>query len=98
MPRGQPLHQRAACVQPDLQRFVTAEDFQKGTIAVLVGLLDDAVKIANRLVIVQDQGKSNRIWHDGEGAEGYPISLIGSVFGSCASASTSRKKLAASSG
>ena len=57
MPGGEPFHQRAAGVQPDLQRRVAAKDLQKRAIAIVEGLLHDAVEVADRLMIVQDQGQ-----------------------------------------
>ena len=54
MPRRQPFHQRAAGVQRDRQVRVLLEDIEKRAVAVLVRLLEDAVEIADRLMVVQD--------------------------------------------
>ena len=61
----EPFHQRAAGVQADLQRLVAAEDVEKRPVAVLVGLLEDVVEIADGLMIVEDQDESNGIGHFG---------------------------------
>ena len=44
----EPLHQRTAGVQGDSQRGIAAEDFEEGQVAVLIGLLENVVEIANR--------------------------------------------------
>ena len=47
MLRVEPLHQRAAGVQRDLQRLVAGEHVEKRPVAVLVGLLEDVVEVAD---------------------------------------------------
>ena len=59
----EPLHQRAAGVQRDLQRVKRLEDLQERQVAVLVRLLENVVKVADRLVVVQGQAESDWIGH-----------------------------------
>jgi hypothetical protein len=42
---------------------IVLQDVQKWEVAVLIGSLDHIIKIANRLVIVQDQAQLNRGIH-----------------------------------
>ena len=58
----EPLHQRAAGVQGDLQRLVAGEHVEERPVAVLVGLLEDVVEIADRLVVVQGQDEADGDW------------------------------------
>ena len=55
----------------DLQRIKRLENLQKGEVAVLIRLFEDAVEIADRLVIVKDQTEADWICHrcDGAGEE-----------------------------
>ena len=46
-------------MQTDLQRLVALEHIQEGQVAVLVSLLNNTIKIADRLVIVKDKAKTN---------------------------------------
>ncbi len=59
----EPLHERAAGVQRDLQPLIAAEDFEEGPVAVLVGLLENVLKVADRLVIVENEGKADGLGH-----------------------------------
>ena len=59
VPLVEPFHQRPAGVQRDRQIRVGLEDVQERQVAVLIGLLEDAVEVADRLVVVQDQAKAN---------------------------------------
>ena len=63
----QPLHQGAAGVQRDPQIGVRFEHVQKRSIAVLVGLFEDILKVADRLVIVEYETQADGIAH-GDGA------------------------------
>ena len=66
VPLGQPMHQWAGSMQRNLQLFVGLKDFQEWQIAVLVGLLKDAVEVADRLVVVKDQAQVRRSSHGSE--------------------------------
>ncbi len=61
--RGQPFHERAADVQRHPQRRIAAEDVQKRAIAVVEGLLEDVVEIADGLVIVQGENQTDAMGH-----------------------------------
>lgn len=52
-------------MQGDIERSVSLENVQKGQVTILIGLLDHAIKIANRLVIVQYQTEADRFTHGG---------------------------------
>ena len=67
MPLGKPLHQWPAGVQSD-RKIVPLEDIEKRLIGILIRLLENAVEIADRLMIVQDQAETNRI--HGRGVRG----------------------------
>src|SRR5262245_15615874 len=60
MPLVEPLHERPASMQRD-GKIVLLKNVEKKLIRVLVGLLEDAVEVADRLVVVQDEAKTNRI-------------------------------------
>ena len=64
MMRGEPFHQRAADVQRHLQRLVAAEDVQERAVAVVEGLLEDVVEVADGLVIVQGEDEADAVGHD----------------------------------
>ena len=55
----EPFHQVAARVQADAQRRILFEQIEKRLVAVPIRLLENAVEVADRLVIVQDEGKVN---------------------------------------
>ena len=55
----QPLHQAAACVQRNPNRWKLFKQIQKRQVAVLIRRLEDVVEIADRLVVVQDQTELN---------------------------------------
>src|SRR5690606_20160545 len=61
----EPLHQRAARVETNLQPLVTFKDVEERQVAVLVGLLEDSVEVADWLVVVQDEHKAQRLIHGG---------------------------------
>jgi len=61
----EPLEQRPAQVQGDAQRLEPRKHFEKGTVAVFVGLAKDVVEVADRLVIMQGEDQSDGLWHDG---------------------------------
>ena len=63
MTLSQPEHQRSRRVQRNLQFLIVLKDVQERQVTVLVGLLEDAVEIPNRLVIVQDEAKMNVVRH-----------------------------------
>ena len=54
----EPFHQRAARMQGDPQPFKSLEDVQKRQVTVEIRLLEHAVEIADRLVVVQDQDEA----------------------------------------
>jgi len=54
-----PLDQRATGMQGDVQIGKFFEDVQKRQVAILVGLLEYAVKVAHRLVVVQYEAESD---------------------------------------
>ncbi len=66
MVRVEPFHQRAAGVQGDPQRLVAAEDVEKRQVAVLVGLLENVVEIADGLMIVEGQDQADGVGHGRE--------------------------------
>jgi hypothetical protein len=55
MPFGQPHHQRARCVQRQLQLLVRLEDLQEWKVAILICLLEHTIKIANRLMVMKNE-------------------------------------------
>ena len=59
----EPLHQRPAGVQGHLQARIALEDVQKRPVAVLIGLLENVVEIADRLMVVQDKQEPNAVRH-----------------------------------
>ena len=59
MMRVEPFHQRAAGVQRDPHVRILLEHIEKRPIAVLIGLLENAVEIADRLMIVQGEDEAN---------------------------------------
>ena len=61
MMRVEPFDQRAAGVQRDSQMRELLEHIQKRPVAVLVGLLEDAVEIADRLMIVQREDETESV-------------------------------------
>ena len=61
----EPLHQRAARVEADLQSFVSFKDVKERQVAVLVRLLEDSVEVADWLMVVQDEHKAQRLIHGG---------------------------------
>ena len=61
MMRVQPFHQRPAGVQRDPQMGILLEQVEEQPVAVLIRLLEDAVEIADRLVIVQGEDEANRL-------------------------------------
>ena len=48
------------CAGAILQPVVALEDVEERQVAVLVGLLEDAVEVADRLMIVQDEAQADR--------------------------------------
>ena len=67
--RVQPLHQRAAGVQPHLQLRIALEDVEKRPVAVLVRLLEDVVEVADRLMVVQDEDEADGVRHRRDGSK-----------------------------
>lgn len=64
----EPLHEGTAGMEGDAQlRPIAFKDVQEGAIAVLISLLEHAVKIADRLMVVQNQAKAKRIHGDEAG-------------------------------
>ena len=63
MMRIEPFDQRAAGVQRDLELRVAFEQIEKRPVAVLIGLLENTIEVADRLMIVQNEQKSNRMRH-----------------------------------
>ena len=61
----EPLHQRAARMETNLQSFIPLEDVEERQIAVLVRLLEDSVEVADWLMVVQDEHKAQRLIHSG---------------------------------
>ncbi len=59
----QPLQQRAAGMQRQAQIAIRLKDVQKRQITVLVCLLEYAVEIADRLVIMEHQAETNWVCH-----------------------------------
>ena len=55
----EPVHQGAAGVERKLEVLEFLKDVQEGKVAVLVGLLDNGIKITNRLVVVNDEADAN---------------------------------------
>ncbi len=66
MMRVEPLQQRTAGVQADLERLVRLEDIEKRQVAVLIRLLEDVVEVADRLVIVADENQADGVRHGGQ--------------------------------
>ena len=64
MPRDEPLHQRAAGVQRDRQVRVLFEHVEERLVAVLVRLFEDAVEVADWLMVVEYEDESQRVGHD----------------------------------
>src|SRR5207302_10699029 len=60
VPLIDPFHERPAGVQRD-RKIVLLKNVQKGLICVLISLLEHAIEVANRLMVVQDEAKTNRI-------------------------------------
>ena len=61
----QPFEQAAARVERDLEvGRVAGKDVQERLVALLVRLLDDAVEVADRLVVMQRQNQADGIRHD----------------------------------
>ena len=56
----QPFHQRPAGVQGDGDFGILLEQFEEGPVAVAVGVLEDAVEVADGLMIVQGEDKAKR--------------------------------------
>jgi len=54
-------------VQGYLDSVVTLKDVKKGEVALLIGLLENVFKVSDWLMIVQKQGKSDRIGHGDSG-------------------------------
>jgi hypothetical protein len=61
----EPLHERSAGVQADLERLVGLEHIEERLVAVLVSLLEDVVEVAGGLVIVTDENQADSIHHGG---------------------------------
>ena len=61
-----PLDQRAAGMQRDVEIGKFFEDLQERQVAVLVGLLEYAVKVTHRLVVVQNEAESDFVLAHGK--------------------------------
>ena len=61
----EPFGQRAARMQRQPDAWMAFEQFQERQVAVLVGLFDHAVEVADRLVVVKDEDEPNGGRHEG---------------------------------
>ena len=61
-----PLDQRAAGMQRDVEIGKFFEDLQERQVAVLVGLLEYAIKVTYRLVVVQNEAESDFVLAHGK--------------------------------
>jgi hypothetical protein len=52
-------------MEADFQTFIALEDVEEREVAVLVRLLEHSVEVADRLMIVQDEHKAQRLIHSG---------------------------------
>ncbi len=50
-------------MQRNAQRVVPFENIQEGKVAVLIGLLDNPIKVSDRLMIMRNQTQSNVMSH-----------------------------------
>ena len=62
--RAEPLHQRAADVQRHLQRGIAAENVEEVAIAIVERPLKNVVEVADRLMVVQGEDKTDAVGHD----------------------------------
>jgi hypothetical protein len=51
----EPLHQGATGMEGDAERRIRLEDFEERQIAILIGLLEDPIEVADRLMIMENQ-------------------------------------------
>ena len=59
----EPFGERAADMDRNAQMLVGFKDLKKRKVAVLIGLLKDVIEITDRLVIMQDERKSDPSTH-----------------------------------
>ena len=61
----EPLHQRTAGVEGQPNAGMTFEQFQQRQVAVVVGLFDDPIEVADWLVVMEDEDEPNGRRHGG---------------------------------
>src|SRR5262245_32213168 len=66
MVRIEPFHQGPARVQRELQIRIALEQIKKRAVAVLIGLLEDAVEVPDRLMVVKNKQEADRVRHRSE--------------------------------